>query len=634
MRDRLWEGGRGWAAQFAAGDKVKFFNRNNREQVESQEHSDIGAPAPGGEPGEMPKGMPGGFFDAAVATVFINILGLALPLALFQIFDRVIPEKDASRLFWLIIGVGGALALDALIRVGRSYVCGWMGARLEHQTGCNAIKRLFGADTIDFEKRGAGAYLERLNGLGALGDFYAGPAVAAFFDLPFGALYLVAILYLAGPLVLVPIFLIAVFSLSALMLRKLRGALNTRMQADDRRFGFIIEVLGGIHTVKGLGMEQQMLRRFERLQESSAEADYLVSRHKGTATGAGALLSSLVVFAVAGFGAIEVIDGNLTIGGLVAVILLAGRAVQPLDIAAGAWTRYQDMKLVRERLSDIFDMPVEKSSGLMTLAPIKGSLDFEGLTFSYGKGKDGEDLPPVFQDVDLHVEPGQTIGIVGPSASGKTTLLSLMMGLFTPTSGVVRIDGFNIRECETSNIHHQVAYLPQEAVMFSGTFLENLTMFREDRAEDALGIARLLGLDNVVANLPQGYDAVIGVGAEDKLPRGTRQRIAIARAMVDKPRILLFDEANSFIDGPGDAMLLDLMAKLKGRVTTIMVTQRPSMLRLADRILEIRDDALFEHDMKPKGGPKDNSKAAPKGVPGAVMPPPANAGSPPVGAAP
>ena len=149
-----------------------------------------------------------------------------------------------------------------------------------------------------------------------------------------------------------------------------------------------------------------------------------------------------------------------------------------------------------------------------------------------------------------------------------------------------------------------------------------------------LGIARLLGLDNVAAGLPQGYDTVIGVGAEDKLPRGSRQRIAIARAMVDKPRILLFDEANSFIDGPGDAMLLDLLAKLKGRVTTIMVTQRPSMLRLADRILEIRGDALFEHDLTPKGPAQGKTKTAGNGIPATVLSqPPAKAGNPTMGAA-
>jgi ATP-binding cassette subfamily C protein LapB len=330
--------------------------------------------------------MPGGFFDVAVATVFINVLGLALPLALFQVFDRVIPEMDTSRLFWLIIGVGSALVLDAVLRIGRSYVCGWMGARLEHQTGCNALKRLFDVNIIDFEKRGAGAYLERLNALGALRDFYAGPAVAAFFDLPFAALYLAAMIYLAGPLVLVPVLLITVFFASALMLRKLRDTLNTLRQADDRRFGFIIEVLDGIHTVKGLGMEQQMLRRYERLQESSAEADFRVSHYKGAATGNGTLLSGLVIFSVAGFGAWLVIGGSLTTGALLAAILLAGRAVQPLETAAGVWIDYQDLKLAQLRLRDIFDMPIEKPAGLMKLAPVQGSLDFEDMTFSYGKG--------------------------------------------------------------------------------------------------------------------------------------------------------------------------------------------------------------------------------------------------------
>ena len=156
--------------------------------------------------------------------------------------------------------------------------------------------------------------------------------------------------------------------------------------------------------------------------------------------------------------------------------------------------------------------------------------------------------------------------------------------------------------------------------MFSGTVLENLTMFRAPMAEDALDIARLMGLDNVITALPRGFDTPIGVGAEDKLPRGTRQRIAIARALVDKPRILLFDEANSFIDGAGDAALLNLLAMLKGRVTLSMVTQRPPMLRLADRILEIRGDTLFEHQMQPEIPPQPEPAPDP-------VPPGANGGT-------
>ena len=609
-------GVRGWAAQFAAGDKVKLFNRKTTEQQ--------GGPSAGDDDFTVLEGLfggvSGGLFDIGVATAFINILGLAVPLALMQIFDRVISENDSSRMFWLIVGVGSALALEALLRIGRSYAGGWMGARLEHLSGCLAIERLLGADIVNFAKRGAGAYLERLNALGSLREFHSGAAAGAVFDLPFVVLYLGAIFYLAGPLVMVPVVLIAGFGAAAWTLGRLRKFLNTRQLAEDRRFGFIIEILGGIHTVKGLGMEEQMLRRYERLQESSTEADYRVARHNRLTAGAGPLLSGLVVFGVAGFGAHQVIGGTLSMGGLLASMVLAGRAVQPFEAAAGAWMRFMNMKMARERLREIFEMPLEKPTGLLQLPPLNGSLDFEGMTFSYGKGKDGEDLPPVFRNVNLRIEPGQTIGIVGPSASGKTTLLSLMQGLLTPTAGGARIDGYDLRDCDPQDIRRQIAYLPQEAVMFSGTVLENLTMFRDHMAEDALDIARLLGLDIVVTALPQGFDTPIGVGAEDKLPRGTRQRIAIARALVDKPRILLFDEANSFIDGAGDAALLNLLALLKSRVTLIMVTQRPSMLRLADRILEIRDDSLFEHQMQPEKPPKPEPAPAP-------VPPGADAGA-------
>jgi len=576
-----------------------LFYRKAKEQPESHQHT--GAVAL----------MPGGLFDMAVAAVFINILALALPLGLLQIFDRVIPEKDSATLFWLIIGFGSAIILEAFLRVGRSYIGGWMGARYEHLMSCNALERLTAANITDFDKRGTGAYLERLNALAGIRDFYSGPFAGALFDFPFTILFLGVLYYIAGTLVLVPIALIILFTAAALTLGRLRIALKDRMLADDRRFGFIIDILGGIHTVKGLGMEEQMLRRYERLQEGSANADFGVTQHKDSALLLGALLSGLAVFGVSGFGALQVIDGTLTMGGLLASVVLAGLAVHPLENVAGLWARFQNTRLSQERLGDIFDLAEEKPTGKIELPTIHGVLDFQDLTFSFGKGKDGEDLPPVFKNLTLHIDAGQTVGVVGSSASGKTTLLYLMQGLLTPTFGTARVDGYDLRECDPTNIRRQVAYLPQEGLVFKGTLLENLTMFREEMADAALGIAKLLGLDNIVANLPLGYDTPIGEGAEDKLPRGTRQRIAIARALVDKPRVLLFDEANSFIDGAGDALLRDLLLHLKGRVTLIMVTQRPSMLRLADRVLEIRDDTLFEHDLQKgqRGRPQPQAQA-------------------------
>jgi len=511
-----------------------------------------------------------------------------MPLTLLQVYDRIIPNSADETLVLLVVGIGSALILEALLRMGRSYVSGWMGARFDHLAGCAALERFLGVSIVDFERVGSGAHLERYNALSTLKEFYAGQAIQALCDLPFAVIYIGAVAYLAGPLFLVPVVLIIFFALVAFIIgKKLRVALQHRMQSDDRRFSFIIEVLGGVHTVKGLAMEEQMIRRYERLQETCANAEHDVALRSSYAQSAGALFSQLVLFSVVGFGSTLVIDGSLTVGGLAACTMLAGRSMQPLQKAVGIWTRFQSIELARERLRELFEMDVEKPPGLPELPPVRGDLTLENVTFTYGKNKDGELMPPLFENISMEIGAGETIGVTGGNASGKTTLLYLMMGVLGPTEGTVRVDGRNLRDYQPSSIRKQAAYLPQEGMLFNGTLLENLTMFRDEKIDDAMDMSMLLGLDSVVAHMPQGYDTMVGDGAGDKLPKGIKQRISIARALVDKPRILLFDEANASMDGAGDAMLKALLERLKGRVTMVLVTPRPSILNLSDRIYDI-----------------------------------------------
>jgi ATP-binding cassette, subfamily C, bacterial LapB len=538
--------------------------------------------------------MPGGIFDLVLASTFINVLALALPLTLLQVYDRIIPNDGRETLSLMIIGVGVALALEAILKLGRSYVSGWMAARFDHLGGCNAMERLLHAPIVDYERQGAGVHLERMNALGTLKEFYAGQAVLAICDLPFAVIYLGAIYYLAGSLVLVPIVLIGFFILSASTVgKKLKGSLESRMHADDRRYNFIIEVLGGVHTIKGLAMEEQMLRRYERLQETCAGAERKVALNSASAVGIGAMFSQLTMFAVVGFGSTFVVDGVLTVGGLAACTMLAGRSMQPMQKAVGIWTRFQSVSLARDRLRELFRMKTEPAGTIAEISDMQGELDLQGIWFNFGKNRDGEDLPPVFEDLSLTVRAGSTVGIRGDNASGKTSLLQLMNGLLLPIRGTVQVDGVDISEYDPTMIRREIAYLPQEGVLFNGTLLENLTMYRPELSETAYDMARLLGLDHVVAHMPFGYDTPVGDGAGDTMPRGIKQRIAIARALVDKPRVLLFDEANTAMDSAGDAMLKELLARLRGRITLVLVTPRPSLLELADEVFEISDHALI-----------------------------------------
>jgi len=539
--------------------------------------------------------MPGGVFDLVLASIFINLLGLALPLTLLQVYDRIIPADAAGTLSLLVIGVAIALMLEALLRLGRSYVSGWMGARFEHLAGCKAMEKLLRSPIVDYEREGAGVHLERMTSLTVLKEFYAGQAVLAVCDLPFAIIYLGAVFYLADYLVLVPIVLIiAFFIVAAIVGKHLKKALEGRMMADDRRYNFIIEVLGGIHTIKGLAMEEQMMRRYERLQETCASSERTVTLNSNAAQSTGSVFSQITMFAVVGFGATYVIDGMLTVGGLAACTMLSGRAMQPLQRAVGIWTRFQSIALARDRLGKLMGMTFESDDDLPNIPPIKGEIELRNVSYFYGKDRDGVDMPWVFQDVSLHIEPGEAIGIRGENASGKSTLLLMMNGVIHPTSGSVLIDGQPIGNYNPTSARQVIAVLPQNATMFNGTILENLTMFRRDKEPEAYDMARLLGLDYVVAHMPMGYETKVGDGAGENLPRGIKQRVAIARALVNKPKILLFDEANTAMDSKGDAMLKGLLERLKGKVTIVIVSSRPSLLSIADRVYQIEDTSLRE----------------------------------------
>jgi ATP-binding cassette, subfamily C, bacterial LapB len=538
--------------------------------------------------------IPFGIMDMLIASLFINVLSLVMPLSLLQIYDRILPNSSFNTLTLLVTGIGVALLFEAFLRIGRSYLSGWIGARFEHMAGCASIERILSTSVNDFEKDGSGVHLERLGSLSTLKEFYAGQAILTLFDLPFAFIFLVAISYLAGNLVFVPIVLIFFFALSAWRIGiKLRAALAERMIADERRFNFIIEVLGGIHTLKSMAMETQMLRRYERLQEACARSDYAVTGHSSAAMNLGSLYSQLTMFAVVGFGSTFVIDAQLTVGGLAACTMLSGRSMQPLQRAVGIWARFQSIELARGKLREVFELQPETKGGLPVVANnYSGAIELRDVALRFT-----EDGPPLFSNVNLKVEPGQIIGISGGNASGKSSLLYLMMGAMRTSHGQVLIDGQNINELDPNSVRRKIAYLPQHGVLFNGSILENLTMFKPELEEKALKIARLLGLDDVVARMPIGYDTNVGNGAFDSLPRGIKQRIAIGRALMSDPVVLLFDEANSSMDSAGDKVLTQFLEDARGKRTLILVTHRPSLLRMADQVFDLTDGKFSKRDM-------------------------------------
>lgn len=530
-----------------------------------------------------------------LASMALNILALALPIMILQIYDRIIPNNAMDTLLLLVLGVGCAVILEAFFRLGRSYVTAYTGAKFEHLAGCRALAQTMGTDIIRYEKEAAGVYLHRFNAIDSLRDFMSGNNLLVFIDLPFAVIFILMVGYIGGILVLAPIALLIIFSLATLFVGKgLRHALNERSTWDDRRYNFLIEVMLGIHTVKGLALEAQMVRRYERLQESTAEVVQKVAFQNSTAQSLGSIFSQITLAAVAAAGSYLVINENLTVGGLAACTLLSGRALQPLLRAMGVWTHYQNIKLSKERVESLLNLPQDGDKARLketeSAMPFKihpksgkgGQLTFENLTFGYEGGE------PLFEDLNGEFDPGSTTAIAGENGCGKSTLLWLSMGLITPNSGKVLLNGEDIASLPKDVIHDRIAYLPQNGQIFHGTIMDNLTMFRKgDVIDDAIIQSKNLGLDEAIKRMPFGYDTMVGDGATDSIPGGIRQRIAIARALTGSPEIILFDEANTSLDAAGDEIMKNTLLKLSQTSTILIVSHRPSLLKIADHGLKI-----------------------------------------------
>ena len=545
--------------------------------------------------------------ELAASAFAANLLSLALPILVLQVYDRIIPNNAESTLLLCLLGMAIILILDAFLGIARAYVVGWNAARTQHEMSTTALGRLIGSDTKSFEQNNVGSYIQSLRAVDVLRGFHGGQSMLLSIDVPFAVVFLALIALIGGPVVIAPIaILIGVAFVARWTGIALRDALEERTGNDKRRHSFMIDVLAKIGTAKALGMESLLIRRYERLQGQSAAANYHAVLHSVLARSIGVMMSQIMMVVVAAAGATMVIGGSMSIGALAACTLLAGRIGSPLMRLLAMWTQYQSMAIARRQMKGILAMPQETTPAEDTdqsdddadenrdpashPADFQGDIAFEDVTFSYSPHS-----APLLANVDLNIAAGSTVAITGPNATGKSSLLQLMAGLLHPDEGRVAIDGDDIEQYPLDLLRRRICYLPQHPVLFEGTILENLTTFRtEERLEQAFAVAEAMGLSDTIARLPEGFDTKIGDGAVDGLPVGLRQRLAVARAFiaVPKPRIILFDEANALFDSQSDEALIQLLRQHKGNATMVLISHRPTILSLADHVLSLQDGTL------------------------------------------
>jgi len=527
-----------------------------------------------------------------LASFTINLLALALPIMTLQIYDRILVSQNMGTLRVLAAGVIIIVILEGILRLARSYVINWAGASHEHSIACNSMRHMLAAELSSLEKEGTGEQLQRMSNISKLRDFFSGQALITLIDLPFVIIFIALIAYLANWLVLVPITLIFIFGIISWAIGlKLKQALKEREKSDETRMGFIIEILNGIHTVKSLGLETIFLRRYEQLQTTSSLANYNVAKESNSASNYGTLFTQAMIIGIVTFGTPMTMNGELTLGTLIACVLLSGRIMNPIQKALNIWVRFQDFQLARDEVGKTFKLPPLERLDINKLGNKSGKIEIRNLNFAYN-----DDSPTLFRNLNLNMEFGQSISISGDHSSGKTTLLKLMAGLYQPTEGEILINGVSATKYPARELVKHIGYLAMEGAIFRGTIRENLNAFGEIEDEKVNEIIKLLNLEKEIYKLPAGFETKLEGSTADAIPPGLKQRITIARTLAQKPRILLFDNADRALDKEGYNQLYRLLSRLNGKVTIIIVTDDRNILRLAQKEYVIDNNQLIERN--------------------------------------
>lgn len=529
------------------------------------------------------------------ASVSANVLAFALPLLMLQIYDRVIPHKGYETLTVLAIGVLTAIILELVLRMTRAQLMGLAGDAYERDMQAQVFERLLKTELSVVEKQSAGVYMDQLSSIEKIREFRHGETAVAALDLPFSVVFL-GIVAVISPIMA---GVIMVFTLCAMMImrvlhRQATALSEKRHEIDRRRFSFLIEVLEGIESIKSFNLEAFMERRYERLSSSAAHVGAESTRRNNFSQAVTGSIGQVTPVVIAGVGAILVIDNAITIGGLAAVMLLGSRIIQPVLKLEALRVGEEDTRRAEEEIAALMALPLRASGG-RSCEQIE-TLELAGIEMD--RKDEGK---PLFSGLNLTLRRGEIIAIDGTNGSGRSMLMWLIMGYCTPKAGKILINGLNMDAYDPAELRSRIAYLPPRPKLLEGTVLENMTRFQPDRyLEDALRVASALGLESYFASHQEGLGIRVGRGLGAGLPTSVAERIPLVGALAGQPDVVLFDEANANLDMEGDTRLKEYIASLKGRVSVIMITQRPSYLVLADRTYMLSDGKLALAESPPR----------------------------------
>lgn len=539
--------------------------------------------------------------SAMLAALLSNLLMLVTGFFTSIVYDKVIPHDAMVTMWSLGIGTLIGIFFDLVARQLRSYLIDTAGKKADLIMGNMLFNQ---ALNIRLEHRpdSAGSFAHRLSQIEVVREFSTSASASVLTDLPFIFLFVLMTYVIAGPLVFVLLIAIpTVLGLSVGIQAMLRRSMRANMAQHADLQGVLVEAMEGLEDVRAAGAAGYFSKRYEAANAAAAASSLRSRAIASLVNNFSAVVQPLVTVAMLMWGVVLIKDGQVSGGSLIGAVMFAGRAVAPLTSLVALASRYQGAKAALLILNDLMAMPTERVPGkqYLTRKNLKGQLGMHEVMFAYPKGKH-EHAPTVLKGINMQIQPGERIAILGKIGSGKSTILRLLAGLYQPTDGFVEVDGIDLRQIDPVDFRTHVGFVSQEPRLFYGTLKENVLLGRSNAdVSHFLEVARQTGLDKLAAAHPMGYDLPVGEMGS-LLSGGQRQLVALARCLVTKSQVLLMDEPTSSMDAQSEASFINHLRSAVHGQTLIVVTHRPALLDVVDRIIVVDSGKILADGPKAK----------------------------------
>ena len=536
------------------------------------------------------------YAEVLVASLLINLFALVTPLFIMNVYDRVVPNHAIETLWVLASGIAIVFIFDLIMKSLRGYFIDAASKRADITLSAQTFNRVMDIKMSHRPNR-VGSFANNLQEFDSFREFFTSTTLVALIDLPFVILFVLLIYLVGGVLAIVPLVAIPMIILAGLALqRPLHGIITETFKESAAKHAMLIEVLASLDTVKGARAEGVMQKRWETFNAKLAKMGLRSRFLSMSIVNLAQLIQQTSTIAIVAVGVYAIIDGNLSVGGLIACTILTGRCLAPMGQVAGILTRYHHSIAAFNAIDRVMALPVERPAGKSFLhrPSIKGDIEFKEVTFNYR-----DQQISALSNISFKITEGEKVAIIGRTGSGKTTLQKLIMDYYEPDAGAILVSGTDINQIDPTDLRRNMSYVPQEISLFSGTVRENIVLGTPLATDEAvLEAARVAGILDFLNTHPEGFDLEVGERGE-RLSGGQRQGIAIARAIINRAPILVLDEPTASIDNTAEMLFLKHFFEYAKNRTLLLVTHKTSMLSLVDRLIVLNDGKIIAD------GPRD-----------------------------